>query len=97
MGVKPLIGLNADFRAAKGDSPAFSYVCAGYFDAISKAGAVPLIIPPLDNEDDLNRLLDLVEGVIMVGGADLDPRRDGFMLHPPCDRWPLVAKRWTAG
>ena len=82
MGVKPLIGLNADFRAAKGDSPAFTYVCAGYYDAITRAGGVPLVIPPLVDDDDLNRLLDLVEGVIMVGGADLDPRRDGFMLHP---------------
>jgi putative glutamine amidotransferase len=24
----------------------------------------------------------LLDGVVMVGGADLDPRRDGFMLHP---------------
>ena len=95
MGVKPLIGLNADFRAAKGDSPAFSYVWAGYFDAISAAGGVPLIIPPLVDDDDLNRVLDLVEGVIMVGGADLDPRRDGFMLHPAVR--PLADRREERG
>ena len=32
--------------------------------------------------DDLSRVLDQLDGVVMVGGADLDPRRDGFMLHP---------------
>ena len=39
-------------------------------------------VPPIDDDDDLNRLLDLVDGMVLVGGADLDPRRDGYMLHP---------------
>lgn len=81
-GSKPLVALNADFRGAKKDAPAFSYICSGYYDAIVKAGGIPLILPPLSDEDDLGRLLDLVDGVVLVGGADLDPRRDGFMLHP---------------
>ena len=79
---KPLIGLNADYRAAKKDSPAFTYVCAGYYDAIVASGAIPLILPPTDDDGDMNRLLDLVDGMVLVGGADLDPRRDGYMLHP---------------
>ena len=37
---------------------------------------------PLAEERDLDRILGLLDGVVMVGGADLDPRRDGFMLHP---------------
>lgn len=82
MSTKPLIGLNMDYRAAKKDSPAFSYITAGYYDAVVKAGGVPLLVPPLENDDDLNRVLDLVGGMVLVGGADLDPRRDGFMLHP---------------
>ena len=82
MQTKPLIGLNADYRAAKKDAPAFSYVCAGYFDAITKTGGVPIVIPPLEDQGDLERILDLLDGLVMVGGADLDPRRDGFMLHP---------------
>ena len=88
---KPLIGLNADFRAAKKDAPAFSYVCAGYYDAIVKAGGIPLVLPPIAEEADLGRVLDLVDGVLLVGGADLDPRRDGFMLHPSVR--PIDARR----
>jgi len=79
---KPLIGLNADYRAAKKDAPAFTFVCAGYYDSIVEAGGIPLVLPPVDNDDDLKRLLDLLDGVVLVGGADLDPRRDGYMLHP---------------
>ncbi len=82
MQTKPLIGLNADYRAAKKDAPAFSYVCAGYFDAIVKTGGVPIVIPPLEDQADLDRVFDLLDGLVMIGGADLDPRRDGFMLHP---------------
>ncbi len=79
---KPLIGLNPDYRSARKDSPAFCYLCAGYPDSLLKAGAVPVIIPPLANEDDISSMLDILDGVVMIGGADLDPRRDGFMLHP---------------
>jgi len=81
MTTKPLIGLNADYRAARRDTPAFAYLCAGYFDCLIRVGAVPIIIPPLADEHDLRRVLDLLDGVVLVGGADLDPRRDGFMLH----------------
>lgn len=82
MEAKPLIALNADYRAAKKDAPALSYLCAGYYDSVVQAGGIPIIIPPLADEADLNRVLDLVDGVVLIGGADLDPRRDGFMLHP---------------
>jgi putative glutamine amidotransferase len=82
MNDKPLIGLNADFRAARKDSPAFSYLSAGYYDCVVKAGGIPVVLPPLDEISDLDRVLDLLDGVVMVGGADLDPRLDNFMLHP---------------
>jgi putative glutamine amidotransferase len=77
-----MIGLNADYRAAKKDAPAFTFVSAGYYDAIGAVGGIPIVLPPLANENDLKRILDLLDGVVLVGGADLDPRRDGFMLHP---------------
>jgi putative glutamine amidotransferase len=88
---KPLIGLNADFRAAKKDAPAFTYVCAGYYDAILEAGGVPVILPPTREDADLNRLLDMLDGMVLVGGGDLDPRRDGYMLHPSVR--PIDARR----
>jgi putative glutamine amidotransferase len=79
---KPIIAINADFANSAGDKPSFTYVASGYYDAISKVGGIPLIIPPLESDDDLEQLLDRVNGVVLVGGADLDPRRDGWMLHP---------------
>jgi putative glutamine amidotransferase len=88
---KPIIGLNADFRAASQGRSSFSFIDAGYYDAISQAGGVPLIIPPLEQEDDLAEALQHLDGVVLVGGADLDPRRDGWMTHPTIR--PLAPRR----
>lgn len=82
MHAKPLIGLNADYRSAQGNQPAFSVVTAGYFNSILRAGGVPVVVPPMEDDDDINAVLDRLDGFVMIGGADLDPRRDGFMLHP---------------
>jgi putative glutamine amidotransferase len=88
---KPIIGLNADFVNGTGDKPAFTYVASGYYDAISKVGGIPLVIPPLESDEDIENILQRLDGVVLVGGADLDPRRDGWMLHPTIR--PLAVRR----
>ena len=90
---KPVIALNSDLRGAQGDKPAVSFVTAGYYDAIIQAGGLPLVLPPLAEEEDVHQILDVADGVLLVGGSDLDPRRDGWMLHPTVR--PLEARRET--
>ncbi|MGW8257532.1 MAG: gamma-glutamyl-gamma-aminobutyrate hydrolase family protein, partial [Thermoguttaceae bacterium] len=82
MTAKPLIGLNADYRSSRKDSPAFSYLAAGYYNCLIKAGAIPVIIPPLVEEKDVAQLLDRMDAMVLCGGADLDPRHEGYMVHP---------------
>src|SRR5262245_53015277 len=77
---KPLVGLNADYRPSRKEGPALSFIAAGYYNAIQTAGGIPVILPPME-DDDLKRVLDLVQAFVLVGGADLDPRRDGYQLH----------------
>lgn len=88
---KPVIALNADFRAATHNQAAFSFLAAGYYDAISAAGGIPIILPPTLDEECMNQILDQVDGCLLVGGADLDPRNDGFMLH--ANTRPMEPKR----
>ena len=78
---KPLIGLNADYRPSRKEGPALTYVPAGYYNAVQASGGIPLILPPMEDKNDLARVLELVQGFVLVGGGDLDPRRDGFQLH----------------
>ncbi|MCG8652099.1 MAG: gamma-glutamyl-gamma-aminobutyrate hydrolase family protein, partial [Pirellulales bacterium] len=82
MTYKPLIGLNADYRAAARNMPAYSYLAAGYFQSVIAAGGIPVVLPPLASDEDLEAVLDQLQGFVLVGGADLDPRNDGFMMHP---------------
>lgn len=79
---KPMIGINADYRSARRDSAAFAFLGAGYFDCVSKAGAIPVVIPPLEDEGDLNQVLNTLDGIVLSGGGDLDCRHDGYMIHP---------------
>ena len=53
MSKKPLIGLNADYRPLQKAGPALSYVPAGYYNCIQAAGGIPVILPPLEDEDDI--------------------------------------------
>jgi len=82
MSEKPLIGVNLDYRSARKDSSAYCFLHAGYCNALDKAGAIPILIPPMTDEGDLRRVLNLLDGVLFIGGTDLDCRRDGYMLHP---------------
>jgi putative glutamine amidotransferase len=93
MNSKPLIGINAEFRSASQNTPACSILAAGYYDNIAAAGGIPLILPPFENDQDLAQLLDMLDGVVLSGGADLDPRNDGFMLHSSVR--PMEARRET--
>jgi putative glutamine amidotransferase len=81
MSKKPLIGLNADYRPSQKAGPALTYVPAGYYNSILAAGGIPVILPPMESEADIAAALDRLDGFVLVGGGDLDPRRDGFQLH----------------
>ena len=88
---KPIIGLNADFRAAAAGRSSFTFIDACYYDAVTQAGGIPIVLPPVESDDDLGDVLSRIDGVVLVGGADLDPRRDGWMTHPTIR--PLAARR----
>ena len=78
---KPFIGLNLEYKSANGAVPSLTQVFSEYSNAVIEAGAIPVLIPPTDDLDVVSSTLSLLDGCVMVGGADLDPRNDGFMLH----------------
>lgn len=44
-----------------------------YIQAIIKAGGVPLLIPIHQNKDVLLRQIDVIDGLIVMGGIDINP------------------------
>jgi putative glutamine amidotransferase len=87
---RPVIGINADFVAAKKNIQASARLNAGYFDSVSAAGGLPVIMPPYAKESEISAFLDRVDGFILSGGLDMDPRKHGLPHHaavqPMADR-----------
>ncbi len=75
---RPVIGINTDFYSATKTYSAHARLNAGYFDAIMQAGGLPILIPPFGKEAELDAVLDRVDGVLLTGGLDMDPRRQGL-------------------
>jgi putative glutamine amidotransferase len=79
---RPFIGVNADFLPAGKQHCAQMRLNAGYLDTLVAAGGLPVILPPLGKEVDLGPFLDRLDGFVLSGGLDLDPRRQGMPTHP---------------
>jgi len=74
---RPLIGINTDYFAATKTYSAHARVNAGYFDAVLASGGLPILLPPLGKEPEIDALLDKLDGIVLTGGLDMDPRRNG--------------------
>jgi putative glutamine amidotransferase len=80
---KPMVGITGDFRPERYNGAALSWFNTGYYDSITAAGGLPMLLPPLENDDDLNRMMENVSGVVISGcNLDLDPTRLKMHIHP---------------
>jgi putative glutamine amidotransferase len=83
---RPVIGLTSDVRVEK---RAIGFVFRSYVECIEDAGGLPLQIPPLSDPAPIPQILDVVDGVVIVGGEDIDPRHYGeepLATHRPLPR-----------
>jgi putative glutamine amidotransferase len=54
----------------------------GYIAAVQRAGGVAILLPPDERaESDPDEVLDLVDGLVLAGGADIDPSIYGAEPH----------------
>jgi putative glutamine amidotransferase len=79
---RPFIGINSDYVPASKVNVPFIRLNTGYLDNIVAAGGLPVVVPPLGKEIDLDAWLDRLDGFVLTGSAlDLDPRRLGMPAH----------------
>src|SRR5947209_3853704 len=78
---RPFVGINADYVPAGKLACAHARLAAGYFDAVLTAGGMPVIIPPLGTEAEIDAFLDRLDGILLTGGLDMDPKRSGLPSH----------------
>jgi putative glutamine amidotransferase len=81
---RPAIGICAALERARWsvwDQQAF-LLPRSYIDAVQRAGGLALMLPADDNAiDDPDSILDLIDGLILAGGADIDPGAYGSERH----------------
>jgi len=65
-----------------------------YIGAIEAAGLIPLVTPPLADPALAGQLLDRVDGLVLTGGEDVDPRHYGNRRHPATDAPHAARDSW---
>jgi gamma-glutamyl-gamma-aminobutyrate hydrolase PuuD len=76
---RPVIGIGADLARDEQSRPRHQ-VRSTYVDAVVRAGGIPVILPA--TADARCAALDRLDGVVIVGGDDIDTRPFGVPLHP---------------
>ncbi|WP_326955330.1 gamma-glutamyl-gamma-aminobutyrate hydrolase family protein [Amycolatopsis sp. NBC_01286] len=51
-----------------------------YVECVVAAGGIPVLLPPMS--DAYDRLMSTVDGLVLTGGADVEPERYGQTQHP---------------
>ena len=60
-----------------------AFIPLDYVDAVERAGGRALLIPP--SENGVEETLDVLDGIVFSGGADVDPAHYGAEAHPETD------------
>ena len=75
---KPLIGITSVFKPPKkGSTQAYTMVNFHYIQAVVDAGGVPVVLPTVEDKACLKRYVEVLEGLVLVGGADIPPSAYG--------------------
>lgn len=97
---KPVIGISGSM-IIENQSDIFmgyqrAYTNDDYIQAVSRAGGVPVVLPIVDSKEEILAQVELLDGLIMMGGHDIDPdlyaeeptAKLGF-IYPRRDRFDL--------
>lgn len=79
----PLIGVPCGLHYPP-ESPArpLHTMRESYLHALVQAGAMPLILPLIEDEEKLRTGYERLDGLLLAGGGDIDPAMYGEPRHP---------------
>lgn len=60
---------------------------ARYVDAVRAGGGIPVLLPPVGPGDDVSELVRRLDGLVIAGGADVNPARYGEHPHERTSGW----------
>jgi putative glutamine amidotransferase len=97
---RPLIGLTIGATRAS-DLLDYARLRMTYVQAVEAAGGLPILVPPLADASALGAVLERLDGLLLPGGADVDPAEYGEPVNgsepanTELDRLELDAARWA--
>ena len=77
---RPLIGVNVDYAHRPSGAKRLAADWA-YSKAVEDAGGTPVLLPWMGPKA-LDRALDALDGILLIGSDDLDPVLYGQVPHP---------------
>lgn len=94
---RPVIGLTTYRQRAQSgvwDVQA-AFLPGVYLDGVTRAGGAVTLLPPQPVADGIAaRVLDGLDGLVITGGADVDPAAYGHDAHPATDRPAVDRDAW---
>lgn len=72
------IGIITDLGMRKQD---WDLIAHDYVRAVELAGGAPLIIPVVEDIQSIEPVLDMLDGIILTGGSDIDPQCYGELIQ----------------
>jgi len=66
---KPVIGITSVHKESYGNNQ----LAFNYSSAVEWAGGIPLVIPSLEDRDNIKELVSFFDGLLLSGGGDPDP------------------------
>ena len=78
---RPRIGITMDVGAPD-DGRQTLELPADYAEAIFRAGGMPVLLPFTHDVEIRQEMIDSIDGLLVPGGDDLDPKLYGQPLHP---------------
>ncbi len=69
----PVIGITSVYAVDKVSGSASTSVNFAYIKAVADVGGVPVVLPTVDDERIIERYVQKLDGLVLVGGADIPP------------------------
>ncbi len=88
----PLIGITSVYEPPQRDRSAQTSASFAYAAAVAENGGVPVVLPTIDDERVVQTYLEVLDGLLLIGGDDIPPEAYGEQPHETVQ--PLTKERY---